>query len=55
MVEVEEKYMARCIELAKGGRGNVSPNPMVGAVVVGSKVYIKCVHCREYNAESDTE
>ena len=28
MVEVEEKYMARCIELAKG------PNPMVGAVVV---------------------
>ena len=34
MVEVEEKYMARCIELAKGGRGNVSPNPMVGAVVV---------------------
>ena len=34
MIEVEEKYMARCIELAKGGRGNVSPNPMVGAVVV---------------------
>ena len=26
-----------------------------GALVVGSKVYIKCVHCREYNAESDTE
>lgn len=34
MVEVEEKYMARCIELAKGGRGNTSPNPMVGAVIV---------------------
>ena len=26
-----------------------------GALVVGSKVYIKCVHGREYNAESDTE
>jgi len=31
---VEEKYMARCIELAQGGAGNTSPNPMVGAVIV---------------------
>ena len=29
---VEEKYMARCIELARGGEGNTAPNPMVGAV-----------------------
>lgn len=29
-----EKYMARCLELAEGGRGNTSPNPMVGAVIV---------------------
>lgn len=29
-----EKYMQRCIELAELGMGNVSPNPMVGAVVV---------------------
>ena len=29
-----EVYMQRCIELAKNGAGNVSPNPMVGAVVV---------------------
>jgi diaminohydroxyphosphoribosylaminopyrimidine deaminase/5-amino-6-(5-phosphoribosylamino)uracil reductase len=27
-------YMQRCIELAQNGAGNVSPNPMVGAVVV---------------------
>ena len=27
-------YMARAIELAKNGRGNVSPNPMVGCVLV---------------------
>ncbi|MDN3547740.1 bifunctional diaminohydroxyphosphoribosylaminopyrimidine deaminase/5-amino-6-(5-phosphoribosylamino)uracil reductase RibD [Mucilaginibacter aquaedulcis] len=29
-----EKYMQRCIELAQLGAGQVSPNPMVGAVVV---------------------
>ena len=34
MVEVENKYMARCISLARGGAGNVAPNPMVGAVIV---------------------
>ncbi|MDR1859339.1 MAG: bifunctional diaminohydroxyphosphoribosylaminopyrimidine deaminase/5-amino-6-(5-phosphoribosylamino)uracil reductase RibD [Bacteroidales bacterium] len=31
---VDEKYMYRCIELARLGRGEVAPNPMVGAVVV---------------------
>lgn len=30
----EEKYMRRCIELAKNGLCNVAPNPMVGAVIV---------------------
>ena len=34
--EIEEKYMARCIQLARGGVGHTSPNPMVGAVVVHS-------------------
>ncbi|MBQ9214903.1 MAG: bifunctional diaminohydroxyphosphoribosylaminopyrimidine deaminase/5-amino-6-(5-phosphoribosylamino)uracil reductase RibD [Bacteroidales bacterium] len=29
-----EKFMLRCIELAKLGSGNVSTNPMVGAVIV---------------------
>jgi diaminohydroxyphosphoribosylaminopyrimidine deaminase/5-amino-6-(5-phosphoribosylamino)uracil reductase len=29
-----ENYMQRCIELARLGAGNVSPNPMVGAVIV---------------------
>lgn len=28
------KYMARCIQLAYNGKGCVSPNPMVGAVIV---------------------
>lgn len=29
-----EKYMEHALELAKKGRGHVSPNPMVGAVIV---------------------
>src|SRR5688572_1171462 len=29
-----EKYMYRCLELAKKGSGYVAPNPMVGAVLV---------------------
>ena len=31
---LHEKYMQRCLELAELGMGFVSPNPMVGAVVV---------------------
>jgi diaminohydroxyphosphoribosylaminopyrimidine deaminase/5-amino-6-(5-phosphoribosylamino)uracil reductase len=31
---VHEKYMQRCLELAELGKGYVSPNPMVGAVIV---------------------
>ncbi len=31
---IEQKYMARALELAALGRGRVSPNPMVGAVIV---------------------
>jgi diaminohydroxyphosphoribosylaminopyrimidine deaminase (EC 3.5.4.26)/5-amino-6-(5-phosphoribosylamino)uracil reductase (EC 1.1.1.193) len=44
----EEKYMWRCIELAKNGRCNVAPNPMVGAVIVcegriiGEGYHIRC-------------
>ncbi|GAC1302340.1 MAG: bifunctional diaminohydroxyphosphoribosylaminopyrimidine deaminase/5-amino-6-(5-phosphoribosylamino)uracil reductase RibD [Mucilaginibacter sp.] len=33
MVE-HEKYMRRCLQLAQLGLGSVSPNPMVGAVIV---------------------
>jgi len=31
---MDERYMHRCLELALHGAGNVSPNPMVGAVLV---------------------
>src|SRR3954454_21713771 len=30
----EKAHMQRALELAEGGRGRVSPNPLVGAVVV---------------------
>jgi diaminohydroxyphosphoribosylaminopyrimidine deaminase / 5-amino-6-(5-phosphoribosylamino)uracil reductase len=33
-VNDDEKYMSRCIQLAKLGAGNVAPNPMVGAMLV---------------------
>ena len=34
LLTIHEKYMYRCLELAKLGSGNVAPNPMVGAVMV---------------------
>lgn len=34
MIEIEEKYMQRAIELAQCGKGLTYPNPMVGAVIV---------------------
>lgn len=34
MLSTDEKYMARCLQLAQLGGGYVSPNPMVGAVIV---------------------
>ncbi len=34
MLTVDEMYMMRALQLAECGRGNVSPNPTVGAVIV---------------------
>ncbi len=34
MVNNDEKYMMRCLQLASNGEGNTYPNPMVGSVVV---------------------
>jgi len=33
-LSIDEKYMARCIELAKNGLGNTYTNPLVGSVIV---------------------
>lgn len=50
----EEKYMRRCIQLARNGLCNVSPNPMVGAVIVCDEQIIGegyHVRCGEAHAE----
>lgn len=39
-MEVNEKYMKRCIELARLGAGSVAPNPMVGCVIVCREIII---------------
>ncbi|MEO8253923.1 MAG: bifunctional diaminohydroxyphosphoribosylaminopyrimidine deaminase/5-amino-6-(5-phosphoribosylamino)uracil reductase RibD [Flavobacterium sp.] len=33
-MKIHEKYLARCIQLAKNGFGTTYPNPMVGSVIV---------------------
>lgn len=43
-----EKYMQRCIELAQLGIGYVSPNPMVGAVIVHQGKIIGEGYHRQY-------
>lgn len=50
----DEKYMKRCIQLAKNGRENAQPNPMVGAVIVYEDTIIGegyHVRCGEGHAE----
>lgn len=41
MVEVEEKYMARCIELAKGGtvKDETNSEKLIGAI--GKKMFLE--------------
>lgn len=44
----DEKYMRRCIQLAKNGQQNAKPNPMVGAMIVyngriiGEGYHVRC-------------
>ena len=55
-IENNKKYMRRAIELAWGGMGYASPNPMVGAVVVkDGRIIAEGYHkkCGELHAERD--
>lgn len=47
-MNINDIYMRRCLQLAENGRGYVSPNPMVGAVIVcNGKIIGEGFH-REY-------
>ncbi len=51
MKDFSEKYMHRCFELAATGKGNVAPNPMVGAVLVCDNKIIGEGYHQEYGRE----
>ena len=40
VIEKDKKYMQRALFLAKLGKGNVAPNPMVGSVIVHNNIII---------------
>lgn len=44
----DEKYMHRCLEIAKMGKGQVAPNPLVGAVIVLNDTIIGEGYHRNY-------
>lgn len=48
LFDVDEKFMLRAIGLARLGMGNVSPNPMVGCVIIHHGVIIGEGYHREY-------
>ncbi|MEO6346307.1 MAG: bifunctional diaminohydroxyphosphoribosylaminopyrimidine deaminase/5-amino-6-(5-phosphoribosylamino)uracil reductase RibD [Aquaticitalea sp.] len=39
-MKIHEKYIKRCIEIAKNGLGTTAPNPMVGCVIVYNDLII---------------
>lgn len=39
-MKIHEKYISRCIEIAKNGLGTTAPNPMVGCVIVHNDIII---------------
>lgn len=55
MMNKDEKYMCRCLQLARCGQQNAKPNPMVGAVIVAADGRIigegYHVRCGEGHAE----
>ena len=55
MMKNYEKFMRKCISLAKKGEGHVSPNPLVGAVVLDKNGEIAGVGWHEKYGEAHAE
>lgn len=52
----DSQYMLKCLQLAERGRGNVEPNPMVGAVLVqGGRIVGKGWHRRFGGPHAEVE
>lgn len=50
----DEKYISRCIQLARNGKCNAAPNPMVGAVIVHNDTIIgEGYHIRNGEAHAE--
>ncbi|HUH46371.1 MAG TPA: bifunctional diaminohydroxyphosphoribosylaminopyrimidine deaminase/5-amino-6-(5-phosphoribosylamino)uracil reductase RibD, partial [Arenibacter sp.] len=47
-VKIHEKYISRCIQLAKNGLGTTFPNPMVGSIIVHEGKIIGEGHTSSY-------
>jgi diaminohydroxyphosphoribosylaminopyrimidine deaminase/5-amino-6-(5-phosphoribosylamino)uracil reductase len=45
---IHERYMQRCLDLARPGLGSTAPNPMVGSVIVHKGIIIGEGYHREY-------
>ena len=56
MISDHSKYLKHCFELAKKGKGYVSPNPLVGAVLVKKgKVIGKGFHKKYGTAHAEVD
>lgn len=45
---LNEKYMLRCLDLAELGKGSVSPNPLVGCVIVSNNKIVAEGYHKQY-------
>ncbi len=50
-MNIHEKYIKRCIEIAKNGLGTTRPNPMVGSVIVHNDIIIGEGYTSKYGGD----
>ncbi|KAB2845580.1 MAG: riboflavin biosynthesis protein RibD, partial [Melioribacteraceae bacterium] len=56
MTSIDQKYLQQTFELAKKGSGSVSPNPLVGAVIVkNTKIISEEFHSKFGEAHAEAK